>query len=220
MSSPQDALHLKLRRPPHALIHSMNGSRYIWYIIYCNETLSTSQAEQPAQRPCPQPQQLATPTPNVLKTRETMLVTPSPRTNPLAMTINLMSLESLAYRVRKICSIIPPTRRANENDGVLRKPIANATPEGIHLAHHTRFRLAYVLREAMTPKTMAKTIIKRELFSGSCPSPVYNSVSTSLIEKTEKTNVRAGQDSTRRTQSAQESSAQVWHRPECTSCML
>ena len=49
-------------------------------------------AGQPAHVPGTQPQQVTTPTPQDLKTKETTLMTPSPRTKPLATTMRRISL--------------------------------------------------------------------------------------------------------------------------------
>ena len=69
-------------------------------------------------------------------------------------------------------SIRPPTRRASEKDGVLRNPIAKATPEGIHLAYHDPFLEARVLNVEIKANTTAEESMKIALFSGRLPSPV------------------------------------------------
>jgi len=69
-------------------------------------------------------------------------------------------------------SIIPPTRRASEKDGVLRNPIAKATPEGIHFAYHNPRLEACVLNADIRANTTAEESMKIALFSGRLPSPV------------------------------------------------
>jgi hypothetical protein len=68
-------------------------------------------------------------------------------------------------------SIIPPTRRAREKDGVLRNPMAKATPEGIHLAYHNPRLEACVLNAEIRANTTAEESMKIALFSGRLPSP-------------------------------------------------
>ena len=127
----------------------------------------------PAQIPPPQPQQLATPTPNVRRTSETTLTTPSPSTNPLAMTIRRISAPPVFATLRWYqYSINPPTKRANENDGVFKNPIANATPDGIHLAYGRPRWTAKSLMPATTENRRANSNMKGLVFSGSCPFPV------------------------------------------------
>jgi hypothetical protein len=72
-----------------------------------------------------------------------------------------------------MCSMIPPTRRASEKDGVLRNPIAKATPEGIHLAYHNPRLEARVLNAEIKANTIAENSMKSALFSGRLPSPIH-----------------------------------------------
>lgn len=67
--------------------------------------------------------------------------------------------------------MIPPMRRAIENDGVLRNPMAKATPEGIHLAYHDPCLEACVLNAETKMNRIAKRTMKIALFSGRLPSP-------------------------------------------------
>lgn len=78
--------------------------------------------------------------PNNFKTRVAIPTTPSPNTNPLAITINRMSLLSFANFVWKIYSMTPPISLAMEKAGGFKKPIANATPEGIQRDIQCPFR--------------------------------------------------------------------------------
>jgi hypothetical protein len=68
--------------------------------------------------------------------------------------------------------MIPPTRRASENEGALRNPMANDTPDGIHLAYHNLCPEAYVLNAEIKANKLAKKSMKIALFSGRLPSPV------------------------------------------------
>jgi len=68
-------------------------------------------------------------------------------------------------------SMIPPTRRASEKDGVLRNPMAKATPEGIHVAYHNPCLEACVLNAEIPANRIAKESMKIALFSGRLPSP-------------------------------------------------
>ena len=88
--------------------------------------VKTTPVEQPPQSPCPHPKQLVIPTPNVRKTNEIIFINPSPRTNPLAMTISRISPLSFTYLVRCTHYTIPPISHAMENEGVFRNPFANA----------------------------------------------------------------------------------------------
>lgn len=128
----------------------------------------------PPHIPKSHPQQLATPTPYVRRSKQKTLITPSPKTKPLASTISCMSpfLPREARLVWKMYSIIPPTRRASEKDGVLRNPIANATPEGIHLAYHNPRLEACVLNAEIRANTTAEESMKIALFSGRLPLPL------------------------------------------------
>lgn len=102
--------------------------------------------QQPEHIPCPHPQQVATPTPNVFNASESTLTTPSPNTNPLAMTISVIPPSDFvawfACQRRHSSSTIPPIKRAIENEGVLRNPMAKATPEGMYLAYARSLRVA------------------------------------------------------------------------------
>jgi len=69
-------------------------------------------------------------------------------------------------------SMMPPTRRASEKDGVFRNPMANATPEGIHLAYHNPRLEAWDLNAEIKANEIAEKSIKVALFSGRLPSPV------------------------------------------------
>jgi hypothetical protein len=71
-------------------------------------------------------------------------------------------------------------RRANENDGVFRNPMANATPEGIHFAYHNCRFEADVLSAERNPKIMAEHNMNTPLLSGSSPSPVVMSQSIDI----------------------------------------
>jgi hypothetical protein len=68
--------------------------------------------------------------------------------------------------------MIPPMRRAIENEGAFRNPMAKATPEGIHFAYGCDRRVRYAFKPARMANRSAKVIIKKELFSGSEPSPI------------------------------------------------
>lgn len=130
-------------------------------------------AGHPAQIPPAQPQQLRTPIPHVRRMSETMLTTPSPSTNPLAMTIKRISCPPVFATLRWYqYSINPPTKRANENDGVFKNPIANATPEGIHLAYRQPRWTAMSLKLAITENSSPNSNMNKRLFSGSCPFPI------------------------------------------------
>lgn len=81
-----------------------------------------------------------------------MLATPSPSTSPLAMRMSLISIpggECVRGRCRRYSSSrMPPMRREMEKDGVLRKPMATATPDGTQ-----RTQEAPVARpRALTPR--------------------------------------------------------------------
>lgn len=149
------------------------------------QVTTTPQAGHPAQIPPPQPQQLATPTPNVRRTSEITLTTPSPSTNPLAMTIRRMSAPPVFATLRWYqYSTNPPTKRANEKDGVFKNPIANATPDGIHLAYGRPRWTAMSLMPATTENRRANSNMNGLVFSGSCPLPVtphVNSASPRVI---------------------------------------
>ena len=88
-------------------------------------------------------------------------------------------------------SMIPPTRRASEKDGVLRNPIAKATPEGIHLAYQSPRLEACVLNAEIKAKTMAKETMKIAHFSGRLPLPVYlvNKVDTANTVRSSRSNL-------------------------------
>jgi hypothetical protein len=58
-----------------------------------------------------------------------------------------------------------------EKEGVLRNPIANAMPDGIHLENQSCFLPVYVLMAERSPKAIEKMIMNIALFSGSWPSP-------------------------------------------------
>ena len=100
-------------------------------------------AGHPEHIPGTQPQQLTTPTPKVFRTRETTLITPSPNTKPLAITIKRMSFPLWVFPdcFKRDClrwytnSMIPPMSLAIEKEGAFKNPIAKATPDGIHRAY-------------------------------------------------------------------------------------
>ena len=73
--------------------------------------------------------------PQLRRISATTLTRPSPSTKPLATTISVMSLPLPldCKRALHVASIAPPTSLANVNDGVFKKPMANATPEGMNL---------------------------------------------------------------------------------------
>jgi hypothetical protein len=64
-------------------------------------------------------------------------------------------------------SITPPMSRAIENDGVFKNPIANATPDGIHLAIQCPLFAEYVFAPDSKPNRMENMPINTALFSGS-----------------------------------------------------
>jgi hypothetical protein len=68
--------------------------------------------------------------------------------------------------------MMPPISLASENEGVLRNPIANATPDGIHFVYGSCLLLAYVLKAAIALKMAAKISMNIPLLSGSWPSPI------------------------------------------------
>jgi hypothetical protein len=88
-------------------------------------------------------------------------------------------------------SIIPPTRRASEKDGVLRNPIAKATPEGIHLAYHNPRLEACVLNAEIKANTTAEESMKIALFSGRLPLPIrpVNNVVKSYYTRSSRSNL-------------------------------
>ena len=58
-----------------------------------------------------------------------------------------------------------------ENEGVLRNPIANATPDGIHFEIHKFLLIAYIFKAEKNPNIAEKAAINAALFSGNWPSP-------------------------------------------------
>lgn len=102
------------------------------------------------------------------------LTRPSPSTKPLAITINVISLPLPLdpRRVLHLASIAPPISLANVNDGVFKKPMENATPEGIYFVNLDCPCAQYTFAAEMRPKTIEKMIIKNPLLSGRFPSPI------------------------------------------------
>ena len=107
----------------------------------------------------------------------TTLTRPSPSTKPLAVTISVMpsSIPLDCRRVLHITSIAPPISLANVNDGVFKKPIANATPEGMYFVTFDCPCAQYTFTPETRPKMIAKTNMKKPLFSGRFPSPTPQS---------------------------------------------
>jgi hypothetical protein len=102
-----------------------------------------------------------------------MLMRPSPSTKPLAITISVISLPLPPDpRSPHIPLIVPPISLANVNEGVFKKPIANATPEGRYFAilgcPSARGIFAAEIRQKATPKMAMNKL----LFSGRFPSPI------------------------------------------------
>jgi len=122
--------------------------------------------------------------PSNFRTSVTIPTTPSPNTNPLAITINRMSLPSFANLVRKIYSMIPPISRAMEKDGGFRKPIANATPEGIQCDTQCPLLPVYDLTEESRAKTRENAAMNSAQYSGNSPSPgIRSQLDHNLIMK-------------------------------------
>jgi hypothetical protein len=175
----------------------------------------------PEHVPWPHPQQLETPTPQLRRTSVMTLTSPSPSTNPLAITISVMSLPPPldCRRVLHVASITPPISLAIVNEGVFRKPIANATPEGKYFVNLDRPCAQYTFPADMRPKTIAKMIMKMPLFSGRFPSPILWSeydnnwmMSGNLHEVTER-------GLTRYMPWVLETKARVSRIPWCKCCM-
>lgn len=126
--------------------------------------------------------------------------------------------------------MIPPTNRARENDGVLRKPIENATPDGIHFAHGKCRGVAYILNDAISAKIAAKTDMKMLLLSGSWPSPVNGQIKNTRFEYTsrlaiyvkqkERSHEGAEQGLAIHTPSAQGTTVRGWYTPADITNML
>lgn len=146
--------------------------------------------QQPPHIPVSQPQQLAAPTPIVRKTSPTMLATPSPSTNPLAMMMMRISVPGGAC-VRARCrryhsSTIPPIRRLSENDGTFKKPMAKATPEGIQYAHGDPRNVARLFRAETMTAAPANAAMNTPTWEGSSPPPAYLSVTNNTTVKRTK----------------------------------
>lgn len=69
-------------------------------------------------------------------------------------------------------SIAPPASLANVNDGVFKKPMENATPEGMYFVNLDCPRVQYTFAAETRPKTTENMIMKNPLFSGRFPSPI------------------------------------------------
>ena len=67
--------------------------------------------------------------------------------------------------------MIPPISRAIEKDGGFRKPIANATPEGIQCDIQWPLLPVYDLTEENTAKMRENAAMNSAQFSGNSPSP-------------------------------------------------
>lgn len=129
---------------------------------------------QPEHIPWPHPQQLETPMPQLRRMSVRTLIRPSPSTKPLATTISVISLPlPLDFQqVLHATSITPPINLAKVNDGVFKKPMENATPEGMYFVTLDCPCAQYAFTAETNPKTIAKTIMKEPLFSGRFPSPI------------------------------------------------
>lgn len=96
------------------------------------------------------------------------------------MTIRRMSAPPVFAMLRWYQnSTNPPTKRANEKDGVFRNPIAKATPDGIHRAYGRARWTAMSLMPAMTENKRANSNMNELVFSGSCLLPVTPRVNSS-----------------------------------------
>lgn len=129
---------------------------------------------QPEHKPWPHPQQLKTPMPQLRRMRARTLTRPSPSTKPLAITINVMSLPLPLGPRRALhpASIAPPISLANVNDGVFKKPMENATPEGMYFVNLDCPCAQYTFAAATRPNMIEKMIMKNPLLSGRFPSPI------------------------------------------------
>jgi hypothetical protein len=70
-----------------------------------------------------------------------------------------------------VASITPPISLANVNDGVFKKPIANATPEGMYFATFDCPCAQYTFTAETRPKTIAKTDHEKAALLGKVPIP-------------------------------------------------
>lgn len=113
-------------------------------------------------------------TPNVFSTKPTILTTPSPRTNPLPTNIIPIASPSPAPLLRNRAwntnSIIPPMSLAMEKLGVFKNPMANAIPDGTHLAYGDPRAMSRSLNAASSAAIRALAIMNTLDFSGRAPS--------------------------------------------------
>ena len=115
----------------HALMFDVSCvfNCFVYVEIQCVQGGSRVQHPLEQYPPFPrlQPQQLAAPWPLPARASPTILITPSPRTNPLAATITIRGVSPLRL-VRK--AMIPPMSLAKEKLGTFRNPIAESKYAG------------------------------------------------------------------------------------------
>ena len=115
--------------------------------------------------------------PQLRRMSATTLTRPSPSTKPLAITISIISSPPpLDFRrVLHAASIAPPISLANVNDGVFKKPMENATPEGMYFVNLDSPCAQDTFTAETKPKTIAKMTMKTPLLCGRFPSPIPQS---------------------------------------------